>query len=103
MLLCIDRKASSPRQVVSRGPGAFLKTLDPRLLHAGMTVLGILFFSSCVFAFGNDNAGTSGAAFLKIAPGARPVGMGEAFTGVADDIHSVYFNPAGLAMIHKPE
>jgi len=58
---------------------------------------------SAVFSFGDDNAGTSGAAFLKIAPGARPVGMGEAFTGVADDIHSVYWNPAGLATVRRPE
>src|SRR5882724_12008746 len=51
----------------------------------------------------SSNAGTSGAAFLKIGPGARPAGMGEAFTGVADDIHSVYYNPSGLGLLHSPE
>ena len=56
-----------------------------------------------VGAFGNDQVGTSGADFLKIAPGARPVGMGEAFTGVADDVHSIYWNPAGLATMTQPE
>ena len=40
----------SPRQDVSRGPAAFATPLDPRLRHAGMTALGILFLSSCVFA-----------------------------------------------------
>ncbi len=68
-----------------------------------MTVLGILLFSSTVFAFGKDQVGTSGAQFLKIAPGARPVGMGEAFTGVADDIHAIYWNPAGLGLLKVPE
>jgi hypothetical protein len=56
-----------------------------------------------VGAFGKDQVGTSGADFLKIAPGARPVGMGEAFTGVADDVHAIYWNPAGLATLHNPE
>src|SRR4051812_24888171 len=56
-----------------------------------------------VWAFGKDQAGTSGAAFLKIGPGARPAAMGEAFTGVADDIHSIYWNPAGLSKLTMPE
>src|SRR5882672_3195597 len=29
--------------------------------------------------------------------------MGEAFTGVADDIHAIYYNPAGLSLLHSPE
>lgn len=75
----------------------------------GMTAISVLLLScltlppSPLFAFGKDQAGTSGAAFLKIGPGARPVGMGEAFTGVADDIHSIYWNPAGLASLQRPE
>ena len=40
---------------------------------------------------------------MKIGPGARPVGMGEAFTGVADDIHAIYWNPAGLGTLKSPE
>lgn len=54
-------------------------------------------------AFGKSDVGTSGAAFLKIGPGARPAGMGEAFTGVADDIHAAYWNPAGLATLKTAE
>ncbi|MBD3271793.1 MAG: PorV/PorQ family protein [Elusimicrobia bacterium] len=41
--------------------------------------------------------GTSAANFLKLGIGARAVGMGESFTAVADDVSSVYWNPAGLA------
>jgi hypothetical protein len=39
----------------------------------------------------------AGALFLTISPGARQVAMGSAFTGVADDITAMYYNPAGLA------
>ncbi|MFQ6007801.1 MAG: PorV/PorQ family protein [Candidatus Zixiibacteriota bacterium] len=34
--------------------------------------------------------------FLRIAPGARAAGMGEAFVAVADDATATHFNPAGL-------
>jgi len=37
------------------------------------------------------------AAFEDIGAGARPVSMANAFTAVADDVHSVYYNPSGLA------
>jgi hypothetical protein len=66
-------------------------------------LIALLAFSFTSFVYANDNVGTSGAEFLKIGPGARPVGMGEAFTGVADDIHAVYWNPAGLANLKVAE
>lgn len=59
--------------------------------------------NSVGWAFGSDQVGTSGAEFLKIGPGARPEGMGEAFTGLSDDIHAIYYNPAGLATLKNPE
>ena len=52
---------------------------------------------------GEAKVGTSGAQFLKIGAGARPTAMGEAFTAIADDVNAVYFNPAGLAQIQRPE
>ncbi|MBI5202532.1 MAG: PorV/PorQ family protein [Elusimicrobia bacterium] len=52
---------------------------------------------------GKSDAGTTGAQFLKIAPGARPAAMGEAFSAVADDAHAVYYDPAGLARLSRPE
>ncbi|MEI6846080.1 MAG: PorV/PorQ family protein [Candidatus Firestonebacteria bacterium] len=39
----------------------------------------------------------SALSFLRIAPGARAVAMGETFTAVAEGVDSVYWNPAGLA------
>ncbi len=40
--------------------------------------------------------GTTVAPVLKIAPGARALGMGSAYVGVSDDIYSTYYNPAGI-------
>jgi hypothetical protein len=45
----------------------------------------------------NSKAGTRVFNFLKIQVGARPMAMGGAFTGVADDEASLYYNPAGIA------
>src|SRR4029077_8125627 len=68
-----------------------------RLLSIGLLISELCVLSpELACAFGKDQVGTSGAQFLKIGPGARPVGMGEAFTGVPDDIHAIYWNPAGL-------
>lgn len=39
------------------------------------------------------------AAFLDVGFGTRPVAMGNAFVGLADDINSVYLNPAGLTSL----
>jgi len=43
------------------------------------------------------------AAFEDLGFGARAPGMGDAFTGVADDISALYYNPAGLAYIERPK
>jgi len=44
-----------------------------------------------------------GAQFLKIGVGARGIGMGDAYTAMADDADSVYWNPAGLARMSRPQ
>jgi hypothetical protein len=41
--------------------------------------------------------------FLKIAPGARPSGMGEAFVALADEATAVWWNPAGLGFLQEKQ
>ena len=43
------------------------------------------------------------AGFEDVALGARPLGMGSAFTGLADDANDVYWNPAGLTQVKRQE
>jgi hypothetical protein len=66
--------------------------------------IAILFLSApLVVRATDDNAGTSAAQFLKIGAGARSTAIGSAFVGVADDINTVAYNPAGLATVSSPE
>jgi len=60
----------------------------------------LFFFRPALICFA---AGTSGAIILKQTSGARPLGMGEAFVAVADDVNALNFNPAGLAQIKRHE
>jgi len=48
----------------------------------------------------NDLAGQS-AFILRQAMGARPFGMAEVFTAIADDPSAIYYNPAGLANVNE--
>ncbi len=61
-----------------------------------------LFLMCSRLAFGAGSAGTSGADFLEIGVGSRPLGMGEAFTAITGDINSIYYNPAGLGTVRYP-
>ncbi len=57
-----------------------------------------LFGSILLLGASQAQAQVSDAAvlFLRIAPGARSAGMGEAFVAVADDASATHWNPAGL-------
>lgn len=41
--------------------------------------------------------------FLAIGVGGRPLGMGGAFTALANDVTAGYYNPAGLAHLNYPQ
>jgi hypothetical protein len=68
-----------------------------------------LFLIIAVFSMANNcysqetssinRVGTTAAQFLKIGAGARPIGMGGAYTALSKDILAVYWNPAGLSRI----
>lgn len=47
--------------------------------------------------------GTTSEAFLSLGAGARPTAMGNAFVGLADDVNSLDYNPAGLGLLQRQE
>jgi len=66
-----------------------------------------LFFAAFLLSVTSINAqpefGKYAGEFMAIGIGGRPLGMGGAFTGVADDVTSGYYNPAGLANLNYPQ
>lgn len=52
--------------------------------------------SEVLTLYGEENAGTAGAQFLRVPVGARAVALGKAFTAMARDGSALYWNPAGI-------
>ncbi len=65
-----------------------------------LCALFVLSLSGSAFA---GDAGTTSANFLKLGIGPRAIAMGEAQTGLADDVYATYWNPAGLAQLQTQE
>jgi len=65
-------------------------------------LLGFLILSFGFPSYAGIGA-SSGVDFLKLGGGARPLGMGEAYVGLANDVSAMFYNPAGLAQIAFPE
>ncbi len=74
-----------------------------------ISMLFLLIWSGNIFAQVDDQftdfnrAGKTIYNFLKVEQGARPVAMGGAFAPIADDINSIFYNPAGIANIENME
>lgn len=60
----------------------------------GIIIMFAIILASFIYAKGDY--GTPGE-FLTWGAGARSLGMGKAFTGLADDATAIYYNPAGLS------
>lgn len=65
-----------------------------------LLLIGSLLIVPCAYAAGQ--AGTD-IAILNAGVGARALGMGSAFTAIADNADAPYWNPAGLALITSYE
>jgi hypothetical protein len=50
-----------------------------------------------------SGTGTTGAQFLRLGAGARPVAMGGAYTAIADDVNGPQYNAAGIAWARHKE
>jgi long-subunit fatty acid transport protein len=72
-------------------------------MRRSLTVLGALLALSLGSgpALAQTKTGTTLAQFLKIEPGARAAGMGNAGVSLYDGIQSVYYNPAALGSLTK--
>ncbi len=57
----------------------------------------LILISSSAFSFGGE--GGYAGAYLRIGVGARPLGMGGAFTALSDDATASYWNAAGLGQL----
>ena len=73
------------------------------LILTMMLVSGILQGQSLLPKLGEQRAGTASLTFLKIGVGARAVSMGGAYVAQANDVTSMYWNPAGLTQIGHHE
>lgn len=66
-------------------------------------ILGFYLLFKAASAFALGSAGASAFAFLNNGFGARANGMGKAFIAVANDVSSIYWNPAGLVNLKQKE
>ncbi|MEW5796301.1 MAG: PorV/PorQ family protein [Candidatus Zixiibacteriota bacterium] len=62
-----------------------------QLLVAAAVLLGLIPVSDAL-----ANISNAAVLFLRIAPGSRAAGMGEAYVAIADDATATHWNPAGL-------
>jgi hypothetical protein len=63
-----------------------------------LVLILLLFAASCVFGQ-FAKVGSSGLQFLDIPVSTRAVGMGNTFTAVANDVSTLFLNPAGMENI----
>lgn len=63
-------------------------------------VLIIIISATVVYS---QSAGSSGLSFLKFGFGARNIAMGDAGTALSNDLTSLFYNPANLALTDKSE
>jgi hypothetical protein len=55
------------------------------------------------FVYAADYGGVTGAPYLNLGVGARPSGMGEAYTAVVDNVDAAWWNPGALVKVESPQ
>jgi hypothetical protein len=66
-----------------------------------ITIILFVALQSVNYGGGFSKVGTTAAQFLKIGVGARAMGLGGSFTALANDVTSLYWNPAGITNINN--
>ncbi len=76
--------------------------IKPGMRKAALMLLAAVVLGVSGAFCATGDSGQPGA-FLNWGAGARSLGMGKAFTGLADDATAVYWNPAGLTKLNSNE
>ncbi|RKU27293.1 hypothetical protein C6497_11110 [Candidatus Poribacteria bacterium] len=76
-------------------------TIKRSTLTSLLLTIFTLFLFSNLPSHATTNVGTAGAQFLKIGPGARVDSLGGTFGAIANDVTTIYWNPAGLSQLEK--
>jgi hypothetical protein len=76
------------------GRGVILRLVLPALLLAALVPADAA--ADLIRLFGEENAGTAGAQFLRVPAGARAVALGKAYVAMATDGAAPLWNPAGI-------
>jgi hypothetical protein len=63
-------------------------------------ILIVIIFHAAGYAGDFSKVGTAAAQFLKIGVGARAAALGGSFTAIANDVSTIYWNPAGITNIN---
>ena len=66
--------------------------MNKLILYLSLTVIALGYPSWA----GSEQAGTSGASFLKLDQSVRAASLGGSFVALADDPSAIFYNPAGL-------
>ena len=75
-----------------------------RMKYLSFSIFCFFFHCLLLSTFGqSQTAGTFGGSALRVGVGARTAAMGHTFTGIADDVSSIYWNPAGLGQLKRPQ
>jgi hypothetical protein len=76
--------------------------MKSNLIERLVVSIFLLVILSGTYAYGQEDVFfTNVAPILEIGMGARPLGMGGAFVGLADDENAAFYNPAALAFLEK--
>ncbi len=82
-----------------------MKTIKNQFIPKFMKTLSLCFVFGWLIGTPNLFAQKSSipGAFVDVGLGARPVAMGSAYSGLADDINALFWNPAGLTNLKEKQ